>query len=100
MGELHEKMSADLKIGGYSPSTQKIYLLYAKQFAKYFMRSPREMGVDEIREFMLHLAKERRVSRETMRQVRAALTFLYAITLRRGVRTPVGKRGDPGDRNP
>ncbi len=32
MGELHEKMSADLKIGGYSPSTQKIYLLYAKQF--------------------------------------------------------------------
>ncbi len=53
MGELHDKMLADLKIGGYAVNTQNIYLLYAKQFAKYFMRSPRDMGLDEIREFML-----------------------------------------------
>ena len=76
-------MSADLKIGGYSASTQKIYLLYARQFAKHFMRSPAQMGVEEIRNFMLYLVDERKVSRETMRQVRAALTFLYSITLAR-----------------
>lgn len=85
MGELHQQMSADMKIGGYAVSTQKIYLLYARLFAKHFMRSPREMGLDEIREFMLHLVEERRVSCETMRQVRAALTFLYSITLGRPV---------------
>ncbi len=83
MGELHDKMLADLKIGGYAVNTQKVYLLYAKQFAKYHMRSPRDMGLDEIREFMLHLAEERQVSDKTMRQVRAALTFLYSITLGR-----------------
>ena len=47
------------------------------------MRSPRDMGADEIRVFMLHLVDDRKVSRETLRQVRAALTFLYGVTLRR-----------------
>jgi integrase/recombinase XerD len=84
MGELCEKMSADLRIGGFSPCTTKIYLLYARQFARFHMRSPTELGRDEIREFMVHLA-ERPVSRGTMRQVRAALTFLYTITLQRPI---------------
>ena len=84
MGELCEKMRADLRIGGFSPSTTKIYLLYARQFAQFHMRSPAELGRDAVREFMLHLA-ERPVSRGTMRQVRCALTFLYTVTLGRPV---------------
>ncbi|MCD4749374.1 MAG: phage integrase N-terminal SAM-like domain-containing protein, partial [Thermoanaerobaculales bacterium] len=59
MGQLHDRMEADLKIGGYSPSTQRIYLFYARKFASYFMRSPTEMGADEIRRFLLHLVEER-----------------------------------------
>lgn len=84
MGDLCERMRADLKIGGFSPSTTKIYLLYARQFAKFHMRSPAELGRDGVREFMLHLA-QRPVARGTMRQVRAALTFLYTVTLCRPV---------------
>ncbi len=84
MGELADRMRADLKIGGYSPSTTKIYLLYARQFARFHMRSPSELGREEVREFLLHLA-ERPVGPDTMRQVRAALTFLYATTLARPV---------------
>jgi hypothetical protein len=49
MGELCEKMRADLKIGGFSPSTSKIYLLYARQFAAFHMRSPAVMGRDGLR---------------------------------------------------
>lgn len=82
MGELRERMHADLRIAGYSPSTTKIYLLYARQFARFHMRSPEEMGLPEIRAFLLHLA-ERPVSPETMRQVRASLTFLFGVTLGR-----------------
>ncbi|MBZ0150148.1 MAG: site-specific integrase [Planctomycetes bacterium] len=84
MGELRERMAADLKIAGHSPSTAKVYLLYARQFARFHMRSPAEMGRDEIREFLLHLA-ERPVSADTMRQVRASLTFLYSATLGRPI---------------
>lgn len=84
MGDLCEKMTADLKIGGFSPSTTKIYLLYARQFARFHMRPPAELGREEVREFLLHLA-ERPVSRGTMRQARSALTFLYTTTLARPV---------------
>jgi len=85
MGQLRNRMQADLKIGGYSPSTQKVYLLYARQFAAHFMRSPAEMGADEIRQFLLHLLEERKISRETLRQVRSALRFLYRVTLNRPI---------------
>lgn len=83
METLRDRMEADLKIGGYSPSTRKIYLLYARMFAKYHMRSPEVMGEREIRQFLLHLVEARMASRATIRQARAALTFLYTRTLNR-----------------
>lgn len=83
MGRLHDRMEADLQLTGYSPSTRRIYLLYARQFAKYHMRSPAEMGEEEIRQYLLHMVEEKACSPETYRQIRAALTFLYTITLRR-----------------
>jgi site-specific recombinase XerD len=85
MGQLRERMEADLKLAGYSPSTKKIYLLYARLFAKHFMRSPEAMGETEVRAFMLHLVEGRRISAQTYRQVRAALRFLYFQTLQRPV---------------
>ena len=85
MRTIHERMEVDLKLGGYSPCTRKIYLLYARLFAKYFNRSPEEMGEDEIRTYLLYLIEQRHASRATIRQVRAALSFLYAVTLHRPV---------------
>jgi len=85
MGEIRDRMTADLKIGGYSEGTQKVYVQYAAQFVRHFQRSPMEMGADEIRAFLLHMVTERQLSRETVRITRAALKFLYTVTLRRPV---------------
>jgi len=82
MGKLRDQMEEDLKLGGYSPATQRVYLLYAREFARYYMRSPAEMGEEEIRAYLLHRI-ERKCSHETYRQVRAGLKFLYTVTLRR-----------------
>ena len=98
MGQLHNRMEADLKLAGYSPGTRKIYLLYARQFSKHFMRSPAQMGEEEIRTFLLYLIEERNISQETLRQVRAALKFLYAMSLRRPVEVaylPARRRSRP-----
>ena len=35
MGKLRDRMEEDLKLGGYSPATQRIYLLYAREFTRY-----------------------------------------------------------------
>jgi integrase/recombinase XerD len=85
VGQLRDRMEEDLKLGGYSASTRKIYLLYARQFAGFHRRSPAEMSEPEIRQYLLHLIEERQVSRQTFRQVRAGLKFLYSVTLRRPV---------------
>ena len=94
MGQLRDRMEADLTIAGYSPDTKRIYLLYSKQFAAHHRRSPAEMGSEEIRQFLLYLVVERGISRSTFKQVHAALRFLYSVTLRRAVEiewVPVGR---------
>ena len=85
MGQLREKMEADLKIGGYSEGTQRIYIYYAQKYADYFDGSPAKLGADEVRRFLLHFVEERGVSKSTLKQVRAALKFLYTVTLNRPV---------------
>lgn len=83
MGHLRDRMRDDLTLSGYSSGTARIYLYYAKAFAKHFMRSPTEMGEEEVRTFLLHLLEERKLSHETYRQALAALKFLYTKTLKR-----------------
>ena len=83
MGEIRDRMTADLTIGGYSDGTRDVYVLYATQFVKHFRRSPAELGADEVRAFLLHLVAERKLSRATLKIARASLKFLYTVTLRR-----------------
>jgi len=85
MGQLREKMEADLKIGGYSQSTQDIYLLYAQKYADYFDRAPAKLGSNEVRQFLLYYVEERSASKSTIKQIRAALTFFYTVTLNRPI---------------
>jgi site-specific recombinase XerD len=77
-------MAEDLRLRNFSPATQRNYLLYARKFAAFFMRSPEDMGKPEIRQFLLHQLEVRRLSHSAYRQMYAALKFLYTVTLGRG----------------
>jgi integrase/recombinase XerD len=81
MGKLRDRMREDLILKAYSPHTQEGYLRCVRHFAKHHMRSPEEMGEREIRDFLFHLAKERKVSPFTQDQYVNALKFLYSVTL-------------------
>jgi integrase/recombinase XerD len=83
MGKLRDRMREDLILKAYSPHTQDGYLRCVRQFAKHYMRPPEEMGEREIRDFLFHLAKERKVSPFTQDQYVNALKFLYSVTLKR-----------------
>ncbi len=65
MGCLSEKMLADMKLKGFARSTQEEYLLRARHFAAHYMRSPAEMGEQELRDYLLHLVNEKKVSPAT-----------------------------------
>ncbi len=83
MGDLKDRMEADLRILNLGAGTQKAYLRYAYNFTKYFMKSPADMGEEEVREYLLHLLDERELKPSTVKVHTAALKLLYNVTLKR-----------------
>ena len=71
-----------LRVKHYSPRTEDTYLAWVKNFILFHnKRHPREMGVDEIGQFLTHLATENDVSASTQNQAFSAILFLYRHTL-------------------
>ena len=83
MGQLKEKMTADLRLRFYRASTVSMYLREAKRFAAHFMKSPAELGEKEIREYLLHQIEEKKAGPGAVKMSVAALKFLYTHTLER-----------------
>jgi integrase/recombinase XerD len=83
MGELRDRMEADLRLRRRSEQTCVAYLRCVRAFAAYHRRSPAELGEPEVRAFLTHLVDQRRVAASTQGVYAAALRFLYAVTLRR-----------------
>jgi site-specific recombinase XerD len=93
-------MLVDLQLSGAKPSTQRAYLREAENLAKYFNKSPEQLGEDELKEYLLHMMKERHLSEGTFRFYVAGLKFLYRTTLKREwavekIRYPRAKRRLP-----
>ena len=55
MGKLRDQMLTDLQLCGAKPRTQESYLREAENLAKYFNRSPAELGEAELKEYLLYL---------------------------------------------
>ncbi len=83
MGELRDRMEADLRLRGYSANTRSTYLCCARAFVRYLGRAPAEVGEAEIRAYLMFLVAERRVRPATLGVHAGALRFLYRITLQR-----------------
>ena len=83
MGKLRDQMLVDLQLCGAKPRTQETYLREAENLAKYFNRSPAELGENELKEYLLYLIKERHLAEGTFRFYVAGLKFLYRTTLKR-----------------
>jgi integrase/recombinase XerD len=83
MGKLRDQMRVDLQLSGIKPKTQQNYLREAENLAKYFNRSPAELGENELKDYLLYLINERHLSEGTFRFYVAGLKFLYRTTLKR-----------------
>jgi integrase/recombinase XerD len=76
MGKLKDQMLMDLQLSGAKPRTQETYLREVENLAKYFNRSPAELGEAELKEYMLYMINERHLSEGTFRFYVAGLKFL------------------------
>jgi integrase/recombinase XerD len=82
MGELYQKMSQDLAIKNLAAGTREQYLKCCSEFARYHMRSPREMGLAEVKDYLGRLVYQG-ASPEKLKMHVAGLKFLYTNTLDR-----------------
>ena len=61
--------------------TQRNYIAHVAAFARFFGRSPEELDQEAVREYLLYLLQERKLSPEGVNQQVSALKFLYLTTL-------------------
>jgi len=80
---LLDQLRATIRAKHYSYRTEKTYVQWIRRFVLYHeKRHPAEMGEDEVREFLTHLAVKRRVAASSQNHALAAILFLYREVLR------------------
>ncbi len=80
---LRQRMIDDMLVRNLAPNTMLCYLKQVSYLARYFGRSPEQLGPEGIREYQLYLAQDRKVSVSSRLVAITALRFLYGITLKR-----------------
>jgi site-specific recombinase XerD len=83
MGELRDRMIADMRVRNLAPRTIESYLAAVTGLARHYMKRPDGLSDEEIRRYLLHVRDERRLSPSTCNQIQCALRFFYAVTVRR-----------------
>lgn len=79
---LWERIAIACRARGYSLSTERTYVHWAKAFAAWHgRRHPRTMGGPEVQAYLNHLAVDREVAPSTAKQALSALLFLYRHVL-------------------
>ncbi len=56
-GKVKRSDVVDLQLSGAKPSTQRTYLREAENLAKYFHKSPEQLGENELKAYLLYLMK-------------------------------------------
>lgn len=87
--KLLDQVSDALRTKHYSYRTEQTYIDWIKRYILFHnKRHPNEMGENEIRAFLAHLAAERKVSTSTQNQALSAILFLYRIVLQKEITLP------------
>lgn len=83
MTPLRQRMLEDMAVRNLAQNTQSAYLQQVAAYARYFQRSPDELGPEEVRTYQVYLTQTRGLSPSSVSVATGALRFLYKVTLKR-----------------
>ena len=78
---LPQRFIADMQRRGLAPSTQRSYLHYVAEFAKFYDTSPEHLDLEAVRQYELHLLHEKKHSPQSIHAFISTVQFLYLVTL-------------------
>ena len=81
MTALRRRFIEDMRVRNFAPTTQRSYVHYVAEFARYFQRSPEHLDLEAVRQYQLHLLEERKLSAQSVNTFTSAIQFLYLTTL-------------------
>jgi integrase/recombinase XerD len=81
--EFLRRMEEELLLSGYAAGSRENYVGYLRRFAEWSKKPLREADAEEVRDHLLHLVLEQRVSRSARGQALAAIRFFFEEVLGR-----------------
>ena len=81
MTRLRQRMLEDMQLRGLSARTQGCYVAAVRQLAKHYHRSPDHITEEELRQYFLYLANEKKVARTTATIALCGIRFFFEQTL-------------------
>jgi len=81
--ELRKRMLEELQRRDFSPHTIRGYIRTVRDFAAYFHKSPDQLGVEEVRQFQLHMLRDQKLASGTVQNRMTALHFFFKRVLKR-----------------
>jgi site-specific recombinase XerD len=83
MTALRQRMIEDLQLRGYAERTVAAYVAVVARLAQHYRRAPDQLTEGELRAYLLHLTRERKLARASFTQALCGLRFFYEQTLGR-----------------
>ena len=80
---LRQRMIEDMTVRGFTPSTQRGYIVAVRNFAVFLGLPPDQADVEDLRRCQLHM-RSIGASATLMNAVVSALRFFFGVTLGRG----------------
>lgn len=90
-----ENYKRDLVLRGYSPRTQKTNYHHLLCFLEYTGEEPGEITKDDVKNYLYHLIRDKKLSESSLRQARSAICYFFSQTMGRDVEVeniPVQKK--------
>lgn len=81
MTPLRQRMIEDMTLRGLAPTTQRSYIHYVAEFAKFYNTSPEKLDLEAVRQYELYLLHEKKLSAESINTFVSAIQFFYLVTL-------------------
>ena len=82
MTELRKRMIECLQLRGLSERTQEAYTRAVRQLSEHYHKSPDLISEEELRQYFLYLANEKKLARPTATIALCGIKFFYEQTLK------------------